>query len=86
MQGHVEWNKHITLLLRIASEKKVPEWRFGQLIENLKRHIGTDDLFYIEDEMLAEEIIKYFDLDKEFRPAIVMDGSETYDAKALENI
>lgn len=86
MKDHTEWNKHITLLLRIASEKKVPEWRFGQLIENLKRHIGTDDLFYIEDEMLAEEIIRYFDLDKEFQSAIVMDGSETYDAKALENI
>ena len=67
MQGHVEWNKHITLLLRIASEKKVPEWRFGQLIENLKRYIGTDDLFYIEDDMLAEEIIKFFKLDEDFQ-------------------
>ena len=67
MQGHVEWNKHITLLLRIASETKVPEWRFGQLIENLKRHIGTDDLFYIEDDMLAEEIIKFFKLDEDFQ-------------------
>lgn len=86
MKDHTEWNKHITLLLRIASEKKVPEWRFGQLIENLKRYMGNDDLFYVEDWMLAEAIINYFDLDTEFQPAIVMDGSETYDAKALENI
>ena len=67
MQGHVEWNKHITLLLRIASEKKVPEWRFGQLIENLKRYMGSDDLFYVEDWMLAEAIINCFDLDEELR-------------------
>ncbi len=64
MDSHTEWNKHITLLLRIASEKKVPEWRFGQLIENLKRYMGSDDLFYVEDWMLAEAIIKYFDLDE----------------------
>ena len=64
MKDHIEWNKHITLLLRIASEKKVPEWRFGQLIENLKRYMGSDDLFYVEDWMLAEAIIKYFDLDE----------------------
>ena len=43
---------------------KVPDWRFGQLIENLKRHIGTDDLFYIEDDELKEKIIEFFDLDE----------------------
>lgn len=56
------------------------------MIENLKRYMGNDDLFYVEDWMLAEAIINYFDLDTEFQPAIVMDSSDTYDAKALENI
>lgn len=44
--------------------RKVPDWRFGQLIENLKRYIGTDDLFYIEDEEMMQYIIDYFDLDE----------------------
>lgn len=73
MKDHIEWNKHITLLLRIASEKKVPEWRFGQLIENLKRYIGSDDLFYVEDWMLAEAIINYFDLDEDFHKEVSTD-------------
>ena len=73
MQTHTEWNKHITLLLRIASEKKVPEWRFGQLIENLKRYMGSDDLFYVEDWMLAEAIINYFDLDEDFLEEVSTD-------------
>ena len=42
---------------------KVPDWRLGQLIENLKRYIGVDDLFYIEDDVLKERIIDFFDLD-----------------------
>lgn len=67
MEGHIEWNKHITLLLRIVAEKKVPEWRFGQLIENIKQYMGCDDLFYTEDWMIAEAIINYFDLNEEFR-------------------
>jgi hypothetical protein len=43
--------------------KKVPDWRFGQLIENLKRYIGVQDLFYIEDDKLEEYIKNYFDLE-----------------------
>ena len=43
--------------------QKVPQWRFGQLIENLKRYIGVDDLFYIEDDKMIEQIIDYFDLE-----------------------
>ena len=73
MKDHTEWNKHITLLLRIASEKKVPEWRFGQLIENLKRYMGSDDLFYVEDWVLAEAIINFFDLDKDFLEEVSTD-------------
>ena len=44
--------------------EKVPDWRLGQLIENLKRYIGVDDLFYIEDDKMIEKIIEFFRLDK----------------------
>ena len=43
---------------------KAPDLRFGQIFENLKRYIGVDDLFYIEDDRLKEIIIDYFDLDE----------------------
>ena len=45
--------------------KKVPDWRFGQLIENLKRYIGVQDLFYMEDDQLEKVIKDYFDLEAE---------------------
>ena len=45
-----------------AGWQKVPDWRFGQVIENLKRYIGVDDLFYIEDDELKEKIVDFFDL------------------------
>ena len=44
--------------------EKVPDWRFGQVIENFKRYIGSDDIFYMEDEKLKEELINFFDLDE----------------------
>lgn len=44
--------------------EKVPDLRFGQLIENLKRYINIDDLFYIEDDELVEKIINFFDLEE----------------------
>ena len=44
--------------------EKVPDLRFGQLIENLKRYIDVDDLFYIEDDELVEKIINFFDLEE----------------------
>lgn len=44
--------------------QKVPQWRLGQLIENLKRYIGVDDLFYIEDDEMIEKIVNFFDLDE----------------------
>jgi uncharacterized protein YihD (DUF1040 family) len=43
---------------------KVPDWRFGQLIENIKRYIVVDDLFYVEDDKLIEKIIDFFDLEE----------------------
>ena len=44
--------------------EKMPDLRFGQLIENLKRYIDVDDLFYIEDGELVEKIINFFDLEE----------------------
>lgn len=58
--------KRITPLLTELSEqwKKFPDWRFGQLIENIKRFYGVDDLFFIEDDKMLE-LIKDFMTKKE---------------------
>lgn len=37
--------------------RRVPQWRLGQLIENVKAFSGKDDLFYIEDDEM-ENILK----------------------------
>lgn len=37
--------------------RRVPQWRLGQLIENIKAFSGKDDLFYIEDDEM-ENILK----------------------------
>lgn len=39
---------------------KVPDWRFGQLIENIKTFAGIDDLFYIEDDELMQIFEDFF--------------------------
>lgn len=56
--------KRIAVLLRILEIgwEKVPDWRFGQLIENFKRYIGKQDLFYIEDDDMMEELVRYFNI------------------------
>ena len=41
---------------------KVPDMRFGQLIENCKTYAGKDDLFYVEDDEMMQIISNYFDL------------------------
>ena len=41
---------------------QVPDWRLGQLIENLKRRLDIEDLFYIEDKELEEAIKNIFDI------------------------
>ena len=37
----------------------VPDWRFGQLIENLKKFAEVEDLFYIEDDKMLEVLKKF---------------------------
>ena len=60
--------KRISQMLELIQrgwEEMVPDWRFGQLIENLSRYIGVDDLFYIEDDKMADMIAEFFDLEEE---------------------
>jgi hypothetical protein len=38
----------------------VPDWRFGQLIENIKSFSGKSDLFYLEDEDFKKILKEYF--------------------------
>ena len=56
----------ISRIMNLLQEgwEKVPDWRLGQLFENLKRYMGKSDLFYVEDEDIEQAIIDYFDLDE----------------------
>lgn len=36
--------------------EQYPDWRFGQLLENLKGYLDTKDMFYIEDDKFIESI------------------------------
>ena len=38
--------------------KEFPDWRLGQLIENIARELGWNDAFYMEDDVLQEELRK----------------------------
>ena len=40
---------------------KVPDWRVGQLIENLKRAAQKSDIFYIEDDIMLDLLKVYFE-------------------------
>lgn len=39
--------------------KLVPDWRFGQLIENFKRDANLYDMFYVEDDDILEILESY---------------------------
>lgn len=39
---------------------KVPDWRFGQLIENIKIFSEKPDLFYVEDDEMIELFDEFF--------------------------
>lgn len=39
---------------------QVPDWRFGQLIENIKTFAGVDDLFFMEDDELIQTFEDFF--------------------------
>lgn len=45
------------LLAEIEKQwERFPDWRFGQLIENIKRFYDINDLFYIEDDKMLKLI------------------------------
>lgn len=55
----------IDIVLKVIGEcwKKVPDWRFGQLMCNLQKKAGND-LFYMEDEDFmdfVDEVKKEFE-------------------------
>lgn len=53
------------LLMEIEKQwEKFPDWRFGQLIENIKRFYNIDDLFYTEDDKMLK-LIENFMREKE---------------------
>ena len=58
--------KRISQMMNLIQRgwETVPDWRLGQLIENLSRYIGVDDLFYIEDDKMIEKIVDFFALDE----------------------
>lgn len=37
---------------------EVPDWRLGQLIENIARDMGWNDAFYMSDDDLEKELRK----------------------------
>ena len=42
--------------------REVPDWRLGQLIENIARDMGWNDAYYMEDDDLEKELRKHIDL------------------------
>ena len=41
--------------------KLVPDWRFGQVIENFKRDANLYDMFYVEDDDILEILESYYE-------------------------
>lgn len=44
----------LALLEKVWAE--VPDWRLGQLIENIARDLGWNDAFYMSDDDLEKEL------------------------------
>lgn len=44
----------LALLGKVWAE--VPDWRLGQLIENIARDLGWNDAFYMNDDDLEKEL------------------------------
>lgn len=38
--------------------QEVPDWRLGQLIENIARDMGWNDAYHMEDDDLEKELRK----------------------------
>lgn len=44
----------LNLLGKVWAE--IPDWRLGQLIENIARDMGWNDAFYVSDDDLEKEL------------------------------
>ena len=53
--------ERIDKVLKVLGDnwKKLPDWRFGQLLCNLQSAAGND-LFYVEDDKFVELLEEYF--------------------------
>lgn len=53
--------ERIDKVLKVLGDnwKKLPDWRFGQLLCNLQSAAGND-LFYMEDDKFIELLEEYF--------------------------
>ena len=49
----------LNLLGKVWAE--VPDWRLGQLIENIARDMGWNDAYYMEDDDLEKELRRLLD-------------------------
>ena len=54
---------HLSVLLG-RLWKRNPDLRFAQIVELLKSKLGTDDMFYIEDDDLIKLMERMVDKDK----------------------
>jgi len=52
-------------LLAEIWESQCPDWRFGQLVENVYRGNNLHHPFFIEDDEMMECFKRYFHLDDE---------------------
>ena len=56
MRNQQRIQKILDLLEKVWQE--VPDWRLGQLIENISRDMGWNDAYYVEDDDLEKELRK----------------------------
>lgn len=82
-ESNIRTPERISKVLSLINEgwNKVPDWRLGQLIENLKRYIDINDLFYIEDTKMEKYLKDFFDLENEmdtFYQIVPVDDGYTY--------
>ena len=58
-RAHTEAQKKAILNQILMAWKKMPEQRLGQLIDNATYNLYEKDIFYIEDEALAQKVVEF---------------------------
>lgn len=54
-------NRIYRIIFKLAKYwEGVPDWRMGQLFENLKRYSNSYDMFYMEDEEFEKNLDEMF--------------------------